>query len=1278
MAATSFTTVTVEGGLLPAELLARVAHQPDTVPGTRPEDYRLTPGKTAREVINRAWNDLSGAWTAFRAQVDRLAADDHSAHLTWDRWLLPLLGELGWGRIPRRNEPLEVDGKEYPVSHQDGPVLFHLLGWNTPIDRRTPGVRGAATAAPHSLLQEALNRTDDHLWGIVSNGRRLRLIRDNSSLTRAAYVEFDIEAMFDTEQFADFVLLWMLVHASRLDTDPQHDCWLERWAADARAQGIRALDHLRDGFEDAIKALGSGFLAHPANNSLRDRLGSGALSVDDYYRQVLRVVYRLVFVLVAEDRELLHAPGTGREASTLYARFYSLGRLREMARRRRGTLHADQWEQVRVISRALHESGLPALGIPALGSSLWDPASAADLDGARLSNTHLLTAIRALAYSRRDAALQRVDYRNLGAEELGSIYESLLELRPRLRSGDHFDLVSASGNERKTTGSYYTPTPLISALLGLSLDELLDEAERADHPEAAILALKVLDPAVGSGHFLAAAGQRIANRLAMVRTGEANPTPEAARHALRDVVARCLYGIDVNPMAVELCKVNLWLEGVEPGKPLSFLDHHIVCGNGVLGATPRLLAEPLPERAFEAIEGDDKAVVTARRRKNKQQRTAGVAAQLSLGDRSPSAGEAAAAIDTLTATSDETLADIRHKAEAWDTYQHAGATMSAQRLADAWCAGFVATKTGDMPEILCTTVRWYADDPASIDPDARAEIERLTSHYRFLHPHLAFPDVFAVPDDGQPAANTEAGWNGGFDLVLGNPPWDTLSPDAKEFFANYDPQVRFMKKADQQATFDELLANPGIAARWQEYRRDLFATVHLIKRSGRYRLFAPGNLGKGDFNVYRMFVETALLLAERRGFAAQVTPSGLYNGANAQAIRAELFDRWDLKAVLGMINKGGVWFPGIDATTRFAMYAARRGGATQSFGVAFGINSLGSLAEALPSLFELDIKTVRAQSEVALAISETAGGVDAEITDHLYRQWPAFGDTSGGPPMRRYQREIDMGSDRDLFGDDEPGLPLYEGRMIGQLDHRAKAYRSGRGRSAVWADLPFGSPEKAIVPQWFVPASRVPAKVGDRVNRYRMAFSDVARPDTSRSLLAALIPPGVISGHKVPTFTFPGAFEWMYLPWLAVANSLLIDFLIRKKITLTVALSLLDSMPIARLRLGDDLLNRLAPLVLRLTCTGPEMSGYWNSMAVHGWCELVPEYTVPTLAFVDDDARAEARAEIDAVVAKYLYRLDRAQLEHIISTFPTLERNETRKLGEFRTKRLVLDWFDKV
>src|SRR5690606_20587465 len=270
-------------------------------------------------------------------------------------------------------------------------------------------------------------------------------------------------------------------HRTRFEGEPAEKCLLEQWSAEAASAGTRALDRLREGVEAAIESLGAGFVGHPGNAKLRDALRSGELSAAELQRQLLRLVYRLLFLLVAESRDLLLDPSADETARQRYIRFYSVDRLRTLAQRRRGTPHDDLWASLQVTMEALGSKGAPALGLAPLGSFLWSPEAIAALADASVDNRHLLDALRHLCFVRDDEArvLRPVDYRNLGAEELGSVYESLLELHAELDvDARTFTLERAAGNERKTTGSYYTPTPLIRELLDSALDPVLDEAMR--------------------------------------------------------------------------------------------------------------------------------------------------------------------------------------------------------------------------------------------------------------------------------------------------------------------------------------------------------------------------------------------------------------------------------------------------------------------------------------------------------------------------------------------------------------------------------------------------------------------------------------------------------------------------------------------------------------------------------------------------------------------------------------------------------------------------------
>ena len=614
-----FSSVKTEGGLLPQDMLARIQAGDPELSGSKADTYHLGAHERIGEAANQAWSRLVSSWRAFQEVLAKEPQEAPATGLTRDRWLLPLFEILGYGRLPR-GAAIELEGKSYAVSHTWHHSPIHLLGCRVDLDTRQKGVAGAAMSSPHGLVQDFLNRSDAHLWGFVSNGYQLRVLRDHHSITRQAYVEFDLQAIMDGEQYSEFLLLWLVCHQSRVEADEPEECWLETWVNISRDEGVRALDKLRDGVEKAIEDFGTGFLAHKANLRLKAALESGELDGQEYYRQILRLVYRLIFLFVVEERDALLDPNATEEARERYRRYYATRRIRDLADKRRGGSHGDLWRGLALVMERL-DNGYPELGLPALGSMLWGNEACPWLMDAECANEHMLSAVRSLSHIQDGKTRYAVNWRNVGADELGSIYEGLLELQPRInREAGTFELNIAPGHERKTTGSYYTHTALVDCLLDSAVDPVLDDACKQEDTQAAILDLKVCDPACGSGHFLTAAARRIAKRLASVRSGDDESSPRDVQSALRDVVGRCVYGVDLNPMAAELCKVSLWMEAIEPGKPLSFLDSHIQCGNALLGATPALLARGIPDDAFKPIEGDDKKAAAALKRSNKKER----------------------------------------------------------------------------------------------------------------------------------------------------------------------------------------------------------------------------------------------------------------------------------------------------------------------------------------------------------------------------------------------------------------------------------------------------------------------------------------------------------------------------------------------------------------------------------------------------------------------------------------------------------------------------------
>jgi Type I restriction-modification system methyltransferase subunit len=1272
----SFASIRIEGSLLLPDVLAKIAA--GTAPEQSDSSYEILPGLQLRADIARFWQVARTLWA--RLEDGRAGANPVAVRMAFARDVLTkVLGfEFDDGGDRSKSGFQSAAAKK-------GSVLLVISGEGGVDEVRsiTASSGKPIRKTPTAWLQQQLNSTDNALWGIAVDGMRLRLLRDNESLTRPAMIEVDLDKIFREGLHDEFNVFWLLCHHTRFgrgDGNPE-DCPLEHWRNQGRTEGVTARDRLRDGVERALFHFGTGLLEHPGNHLLRQRLlGNGgetaeALAVQDFHKELLRFVYRLIFLMTAEDRGVLLDDKAAAEAQNLFRRGYSTDLLRERSRLRAAwDRHQDAYHGIRVLVRAA-AFGEPRLGIPALGG-IFAPDQCPNIEELPILNERFLQGLFHLSWMEHDKALVRVNWRDMETEELGSVYESLLELTPAIseNAGRFYFVngegdetaerqgVSLKGNSRKTTSSYYTPDTLVQFLLDRTLDPVIDRtvAENPGEPEA-LLKLDIIDPSCGSGHFLLGAARRVANKLAELRT-EGSATESDYRHAMRDVITNCIYGVDRNEFAVELCRVAMWLESVDPGRPLGFLNNRIVLGDALVGLlSPELMRVGVPNEAYDALEGDDKDVCRDLKRWNREFREGNFATGMYQEYAIPP--QLVEAANDLIRMPDGTLEDIHAQEEAFRALVESDPWRRYDRASDAFVSAFFTPKTGpvtvaDTNGIPTTDTVWRAIR------DDEAGYQNTAAEAKAFHWYLAFPHVFD---------------RGGFDVVVGNPPWDTMSPDAKEFFSIYDSGIRFMSPQDQDQRVAELKAVPGVEAGWNAYCRHLYASAAFFKKSGRYKLFAEGNLGKGDFNIYRMFVELALNLVKPGGRVAQFVPENLYNGANAAAIRRHLFDHFTLDALVGFENTKRVWFD-IDTRAKFCLYVASPAGRTAEFPAAFGINSrekLADLKEGLP--FEIPVELVREFSPDAMAVAEIVHKSDIVIARKLYARFPKFGEDIEGLPRREYAAELHMGNDRDDFSSDEGGIPVYEGRMVEAFDHRAKAYVSGRGRAAVWRELPFGSGDKAIAPQWRISEEVIPQKIGTRWQRYRIGFCDVASPTNQRALVAALIPPDVICGDKVPTLEVGNGPPELHLLLLAVMNSFCLDFVARKKVALKMAFNVVDSLPLPREYLATPTERAIVQRSLLLAATGPEMDSFWRQSAP--LVGLDPAVHNPE---EDPEKRHHLRTELDVLVARDLYGLSRDEMAFILDpadvlgsgcefeTFGALKRAEVRQFGRFVTRDLIL------
>ena len=814
--------------------------------------------------------------------------DSNIMFLGTEVWMAGLFELLGFLPLEYQRAAVEAGGASFSISHRthsaENAPPIHIVAVDQPLDERGPARR-----TPHALVQEFLNRSEV-LWGVVTNGAKLRLLRDSARLSKPTYLEFDIQAMIEGNAYGEFVVLYRLLHATRFPSSgvEPHECLLEGYYTQGIEEGGRVREKLRDGVKSALEVLGTALVEHPRNDVLRDTLRSGRLDEASYYQQLLNFVYRMLFLMVTEERKLL-STGADHERQTIYDRYYSITRLRDRAERYfAGDGHGDLWEGLAQTFRLFRdETAAQRLGLSPLNGELFRSSACRDIESVFCPNKSFLAAMRHLSTFDDNGVRRRVNYAHLDVEEFGSVFESLLDYGPVVQldgvSGvpPRFEL--AAGTERKQTGSYYTPPELVRELIDSALVPVIEDrlaaAMTPESKEEALLALRVCDPASGSGHFLLAAARRIAHELAKVRTGEEEPGLVQYRSAIRDVVRNCIYAVDKNPLAVDLCKVALWIEGHAAGLPLGFLDHHIKCGDSLVGVSDlSALTNGIPDDAYKTVTGDDKEAAKLYRQRNKQERTG----QRSMVLETPQAisvklGEDFAVFGALD---ERSPTDVQAKEDLYQQLRGSGTRWwDVKTACDLWTYAFFAplrTAGPDGLDHVPTTdnVR-NALKGRNTRPQLYGEANAASQVHPFFHWPLEFPDVFE---------------HGGFDVVLGNPPWDQVQPEEVSFFGMHEPSIAEMAGARRKAAINKLPeTDPQLGRLWESHKRSIEGLSKFGRTSGRFELTAVGKINK-----YSIFAETARTSCGPTGRVGMIVPSGIATDDTTKVFFADLIDRRSL------------------------------------------------------------------------------------------------------------------------------------------------------------------------------------------------------------------------------------------------------------------------------------------------------------------------------------------------------------------------------------------------
>jgi methylase of polypeptide subunit release factors len=783
----NFPSIDIQGSILSADLLAKIRSEQATYQQGKDFQPDFTNAKLKDE-ISLAWQEAKGQWIIFKSKLARLKEGEFGTTETRNFWMLPLLTNLGYNLSFNRQSE-ELNGKLFPIGYRDTNLdqfPVYIGAYHESLDKRPENKQ--LRVSPHAMVQEYLNYSE-HLYGLVSNGRQLRLLRDASRITRLSYVEFDIEKIMEEDLYSDFVILYRVLHATRMPQKMEAgtDSIIEKYHQDGLAAGSAIRNKLGDAVKLAIKSFANEFINQPNNGALREVLASGNLNVDEYYRHQLRLIYRLLFLFVIEERNLVYADNKTPEAkrfNSIYYNYYSLMRLRKLAKKLLSpdaARYSDLWQGLMSTFSLFEKKEIgQKLGIMALQGDLFGYNAICsdyyDLHQCAISNSVLLSIIQSLTYFENEqGVLLAVNYGGLDVEEFGSVYEGLLELKlevNKIEGKDAYVFDFDKSNERGKSGSHYTPEELVQPLIKHSLEYLIEDRikpyqQKKANKEStlqALLQLKIADVACGSGHILLSAARRLALEIARVQTDEEQPNPLAIRKAMKDVVRHCIYGVDKNPLAIELCKIALWLEAYNPGEPLNFLDHHIKCGDAIVGLAHRdELEKGIADEAFKSLPGDDKDIAQSFLRRNKEEsKKAGVkgAGQQLTTEAQINANseEAMAEYKQFNALPETSPEEIERKAKAYNKFINGKGLSFLKAMADTQVAQFFIPKTTANKDSLMTDAdyRLTLSGYQSWQDRRVAKATAVAMEQRFFHWFIEFPEVFS---------------EGGFDCILGNPPF---------------------------------------------------------------------------------------------------------------------------------------------------------------------------------------------------------------------------------------------------------------------------------------------------------------------------------------------------------------------------------------------------------------------------------------------------------------------------------------------------------------------------
>lgn len=1372
-----YTSIHIYGHLLSDDILHNIERD-NTLIGNRDQDFGMD--ISVSSAIDYVWSSLRNDWNFYkeRAGNERLVNKDPYGTRRARDLMERLLQSLGY-KLDRQVANIEVAGTGYDISYTCtdlGNMPFVIIGENITtdvsidtldkcsLDYRAKGNMRKKSA--HATMLEYLNATEN-VYGIISNGQILRIIRNSGQLVKLTYIEFDLRRMLEEDKYTEFCLMFRLLHASRFRTSGDEPCVMERWFNMSIESGNRIRNGLSRAVQTTMETIGNAVLTSngEGNDALRRAFADGTMDAAKLNKELIHFIYRLLFLFIIEERGLVYqipdsvdAPDYKQQCQwqDIYKKYYAASRLRRLSELSylKQRQYSDLWQGLMDTFHLFEPDTFgEKLGIKPLGGVLFGTETLHWLKQCQVSNRDLLAAFAALnEFTDERQQRVKINYSSLDVEEFGSVYEGILEMRPFVQPGvaaSDWQFGFVGGLDRQSTSSYYTRPDLVQNLIKTTLEPVIKEkmanCVTTEEKVKALLNMKVCDAASGSGHIVLAMARTIAWYVCTLRTGEDNPASLDYRQALREVISRCVYAVDYNSDAVELCKVVLWIEGYCAGKPLSFLDHHIRCGNSVVGVTDLdTLLAGVPKEAFSAVDKDTKKKIIDLNKAALQDvslvqsgHSQGLNVSLFTQDFTIQSidGEQvglASKVREINSLPENSLLEQLTKQKRWEELMQSPRVECLRRACDLYTYAYYkqfkaedldchvdASGTFTAFNVPYTRTAYQAlqeikyldDNDGIVDaqrlPDSfRAEVALAAKQHNFFHWCVEFPEVFA--------------YDGGFDVMCGNPPWDKIKVEDKKWFESHGRSdiVNAGTAAQRKRAIAELpITDPLLYTEYCQAQQDAEAMSRFVRFSGRFQLTATG-----DIDLYPMFAE--LCLTFTREAWGLVMPTGIALNDPNKAFFSKLIDENRLVSLYDFENREKLF--DIDSRFKFCLLTAGKPqDKPREVKGGFYLTRLDHLLDPnrIYTLRTDDFATLNPNTKTC-AVFRTAK--DAAIAAKIYRRCPILiNDITGENPWNaRISNMMHMSHDSGDFKTFEDlqneyasisgntfttlagqtYVPVYEGKMIWFYNHHYGTWPTSGPRPNTIPNVEIdelSNENSLILPWYWTPVEDVMSKLEKLDNEgnviwkwnhpWLLGYRKISNATNERTFVSSIIPLPNGAGDSIIYVMIDNVLHSALVQ--GIFSSLTFDYISKQKMGgSNMSNFITKQLPVLSLeQIPDEMIMPIVSRVARLCYFNHDLDGWaeelWNELSPKQQTEI-PELGRKECFIYDPEKRAVLQAELDAIFA-HLYGLTTEDLRYILDpedacgkgcineTFRVLKDNELRQYGEYRTKRLVLEAWNK-